>query len=101
MYYLSSRCAFIQACFTERVFVPVHSECNHIKSSMLQDNAVALCMKLCATVHVHIVLAAKSIQILGSQLKQKQCQTCFNHHFDADGGRDSSSEWLLQCAAKQ
>ncbi len=65
---------------------------------MLQDNAAALCMKLCTMMHIHTVLAAKSIRVLGSQLKWKQAKTCFH---DADGGRDSASEWLLQCAPKQ
>ena len=56
---LSSCRAFIQACFTERVFTQVRSDCHHNMTSMLANTAVALCMKLCATVHVYIVLAAK------------------------------------------
>ena len=78
LYYLSSSCAFIQDCFTECVFGQVQSDCNHIKSSMLQDNAAALCMKLCTMMHIHTVLAAKSIRVLGSQLKWKQCQNLFS-----------------------
>ena len=36
---------------------------------MLQNNAVALCMKLCAMVHVHTVLAAESIVGLKVDIK--------------------------------
>ncbi len=42
---LSSCCAFIPACFTEHVFVQVHSDCDHTKTSMLHDIVVALCTK--------------------------------------------------------
>ena len=36
---------------------------------MLQNNAVALCMKLCAMVHVHTVLATESIVGLKVDIK--------------------------------
>ena len=40
---VSSSCAFIQACFTECFLAHVQSHCDHNKTSMPQNNAVALC----------------------------------------------------------
>jgi len=67
---LSSCCAFIPACFTEHVFVQVHSDCDHTKIACCMTLLLLSAQRnLCTMVQVHTVLAAKSIVGLKIEIK--------------------------------